>query len=101
MKIDHHPFIDKIEKQSNIILSVFGMEDCPIVDGKSDKFELVYINSDYHPSDWDEVIYKTKSDFYLLFKSTGIKGRYNLECYFPSDKLSQVQILLNSMVKKK
>ena len=70
------------------------------MDTQKDKFEMVYLNSQYPTDDFNEVIYKTQGGFYLLYKATGAKGYFSLEVYFPANQIGAVQIFLNSILKK-
>lgn len=100
MTIEHHRYIKKIEKTLNETLSVMSMDNVKMVSNQNAKHMIVYINSDYPTKDYNEIIYKTEGGIYLLYKKTGTIGCYTLECYFPSDKLNQVKIFLNSILKK-
>ena len=100
MSEELHPFIEKLEKGGKSPFSVFKVSGIEMINTKNTKFELVYINSIYPTDNYDEVIYKTSSDFYLLFKSTPTQGQFDLSCYFPTEKLNQVQVFLNSILKK-
>lgn len=95
-----HSFIKQIEKGRVSPFSVFKIKNVDMVNTKNGKFELVYLYSTYPNTQYDEVIYKTTSDFYLLFKSTQTLGKYNLHCYFPAEKINQVQVFMNSISKK-
>lgn len=100
MFIKHHPYIKKIERNLDISLSVMRVSRVLLESNQNPKHEIVYLNSNYPSKDYNEVIYKTEGGIYLLYKATGSPGYYILECYFPADKLNQVKIFLNSIIKK-
>ena len=60
MFIKPHPFIKKVEQNENISLSVFRLNKVKKIDTPKDKFEMVYVNSQYPTSEFNEAIYKTK-----------------------------------------
>lgn len=100
MFIKAHPYIKKIERNLDISLSVLRSTQVRMDINQNAKREIVYINSSYPSKDYNEVIYKTDGGIYLLYKAMGSPGYYVLECYFPADKLNQVKIFLNSIIKK-
>lgn len=100
MFIKPHPFIKSVERNTNVSLSVLRLTQVKLESNQNAKHEIVYINSSYPSKDYNEVIYKTDGGIYLLYKTTGSAGYYALECYFPADKLNQVKIFLNSILKK-
>jgi len=100
MFIKPHPFIKKVEQNENISLSVFRLNKVKKIDTPKDKFEMVYVNSQYPSSEFNEAIYKTKGGFYLLYKTTGTTGYYSLEVYFLANQMGAIQIFLNSILKK-
>lgn len=100
MFIKHHPYIKKIERNLDVSLSVMQMTKVRMESNQNTRYEIVYLNSSYPSKEYNEVIYKTDGGVYLLYKATGSPGYYILECYFPADKLNQVKIFLNSIIKK-
>jgi hypothetical protein len=100
MFITPHPFIKKIEQTLEVSLSVMRMVNVQLESNQNNKHVIVYINSNYPTKDYNEIIYKIEGGIYLLYKATGSHGYYDLECYFPSDKLNQIKIFLNSIHKK-
>jgi hypothetical protein len=100
MFIKPHPFIEKVEQKEEISFSVFRLDNVKKTDTPKDKFEMVYVNSIYPTTEFNEVIYKTKGGFYLLYKTTGTTGYYSLEVYFLSNQIGPIQIFLNSILKK-
>lgn len=100
MFIKPHPFIKKIEQTLETPLSLMRLVKVQLESNQNNKHIIVYINSNYPTNDYNEIIYKTDGGIYLLYKATGSPGYYDLECYFPSDKLNQIKIFLNSIYKK-
>lgn len=100
MFINPHPYIKKVSRDLEAPLSVFRMTQVKMDTNQNLKHELVYVNSSFPAKDYNEVIYKTEGGIYLLYKTVGSSGYYALECYFPHEKISQVKIFLNSILKK-
>jgi hypothetical protein len=100
MFIKPHSFIEKVEQKEEISFSVFRLDSVKKTDTPKDKFEMVYVNSIYPTPEFNEVIYKTKGGFYLLYKTTGTTGYYSLEVYFLPNQIGPIQIFLNSILKK-
>jgi hypothetical protein len=100
MSIEFHPFIEKLEQNSDYSFSVLKLVSIKQQNLPLTNYNLVYVNSDYPSTEYDEVIYKTTEPVYLLLKKTSTTGYCDLECYFPADKLPQIKIFLNSILKK-
>lgn len=100
MFIKSHPFIEMVEQKEEIFFSVFRLDRVKKMETPKDKFEMVYVNSIYPTSEFNEIIYKTKGGFYLLYKTTGTNGYYSLEVYFLPNQIGPIQIFLNSILKK-
>lgn len=100
MFIKFHPFIKKLGEENNYSFSVFRLSNIKQQSLQLSNYNLVYVNSIYPSAEYNEVIYKTSEPVYLLLKKTSTTGYFDLECYFPADKLPQIKIFLNSILKK-
>ena len=48
---------------------------------------------------WEEVIFKTKQEFYLSFKSMGLGDEYLLDIYYKPEKRNELLFFTNQLLK--
>lgn len=97
-------FIQYLELQEGVFsLMKFHRFDKEIIKYFDDKqfirvFEIGIVNKS-GKAKWDEVIYKTKQEFYLHFKLSEANEEYFLDIYYKPEKRNELLFFISKILK--
>ena len=97
-------FIQYLELQEGVFsfMTFHTFEKAIIKYFDDKKYDRVYehgVVSSNGKARWEEVIFKTKQEFYLSFKSMGLGEEYFLDIYYKPEKRNELLFFTNQILK--